>query len=81
MGVGSIPVSILPSWQYMKNIALYLHRYEYTCSRVVKIRNTSEAVLRYTPFTGLGQYDGSWEYCDPNTAPSVFLILISHQSK
>ena len=48
--VGSIPVAILPSCQYMKTIALYLLYNEY--SWLVKIRNTSEAVLRpqYTPW-------------------------------
>ena len=44
LGVGSIPVAILPSCQYMKNIALLLHRSQYNC--VVKIRNTSEAEAR-----------------------------------
>ena len=50
LGVGGIPVAILPSCQDMKTIALYLHKHEY--SRVVKIRNTSEAVLRpqYSPW-------------------------------
>ena len=50
-------------------------------SWIVKIRNTSEAVLgpQYTlghhtdhgP-VGLGQYDSLGEYCDPHTASSVF---------
>ena len=44
VGVGSILVAIHPSCQNMKTIALYLHRYEY--SWVVKLRNTSEEVLR-----------------------------------
>ena len=50
LGVGSIPIAMLPSCQDMKTIALYLHKYEYCW--VVKIRNTSEAVLRpqYTPW-------------------------------
>ena len=26
---------------------------------------------------GLGQYNSLAEYCDPHTAPSVFLILVS----
>ena len=43
-GVGSIPVSIHPYCQDMKTIVSYLHKHEY--SWVVKIRNTSEAVLR-----------------------------------
>ena len=38
-------------------------------SWVVKIRNTSEAVL------GLGQYVSLGEYCDPQTDSSVILIL------
>ena len=42
--VGSIPAAILLSCQDMKNIALQLHKHEY--SWVVEIRNTSEAVLR-----------------------------------
>ena len=42
--VGSIPVSILPSCQDMITIALQMHKHEY--SWVVKLRNTSEAVLR-----------------------------------
>ena len=44
MGVGSISVAIIPSCQDMKTISLQLHKREY--SWVVKIRNTSEAVLR-----------------------------------
>ena len=50
LGVGSIPVAILPSCQDMKTIALQLYKHEY--SWVVKIRNTSGAVLRpqYTPW-------------------------------
>ena len=52
---------------------------------VVKIRNTSEAVLRpqysawhYTDCgpVGLGQYNSLGKYCDPHTASSMFLILI-----
>ena len=30
LGVGSIPVAILPSCQDMKTIALYFHKYEYS---------------------------------------------------
>ena len=43
LGVGSIPVAILPSRQDMKNIALQLHKDE--------IRNTSQVVLmlQYSP--------------------------------
>ena len=44
LGVGSMPVAILPSNQDMNPIALQLHEHEY--SWVVKIRNTSEAVIR-----------------------------------
>ena len=52
--------------------------------KVVKIRNTSEAVLMpqyspwssYCPGSGLGQYDSIGEYYDPHTASSVFLILL-----
>ena len=57
--VGSIPVEILASFQGMKAIALYLYKHEYSCE--VKIRNTSEAVLRpqyslqYSP-----QPEGPW---------------------
>ena len=29
LGVGSIPVAILPTCQHMKTIALELHKYEY----------------------------------------------------
>ena len=49
LGIGSVPVAILPSCQDIKPIALLLHKYEY--SWVVKLRNTSEAVLgpQYTP--------------------------------
>ena len=49
LGFGSIPVAKLPSCQDMNHIALQLHEHEY--SWVVKIRNTSEAVLRsqYSP--------------------------------
>ena len=48
--VGSTPVAKILSCQYMKTIALQLHKHEY--SWVVKIRTTSEAVLRphYTPW-------------------------------
>ena len=83
LGVGSIPVAILPSCHDMNPIALHLHEHEY--SWVVKIRSTSEAVLRsqYSPWPsyglrpmGLGQYDGLGEYCGPHTASSVFLILL-----
>ena len=38
LGVGSIPVAIFISRQFINNIARYLHRYKY--SWVVKIRNT-----------------------------------------
>ena len=50
LGVGSIPVAILPSCQNVKTFALQLHKHKY--SWVVKIRNTSEAVLRsqYSPW-------------------------------
>ena len=44
LGVGTIPVAILPSYQDVKTIALYFHKHEY--SRIVKKRNTSETVLR-----------------------------------
>ena len=49
LGFGSIPVAKLPSCHDMNHIALQLHEHEY--SWVVKIRNTSEAVLRsqYSP--------------------------------
>ena len=47
---GSIPVAIPPSCQDMNTFALTLYKYEYNW--VVKIRNTSVAVLRsqYTPW-------------------------------
>ena len=44
MGMGSIPVAIISSCQAMETVALELYKPEYSC--VVKIRNTSEAVLR-----------------------------------
>ena len=44
LGVRSIPVAILPSHRDRKIIALQLHKHKY--SWVVKIRNTSEAVIR-----------------------------------
>ena len=81
-----IPTAILPSCQYIyENIVLILHRCEY--SWVVKIRNTSEAVLRpqYTlgnghhtdrGSMGLGQYNTLGEYCGLHTASSVFLISL-----
>ena len=49
LGVGSIPVAILPSCRGKENIELYLQKHKY--SWVVKLRNISEAVLRppYTP--------------------------------
>ena len=43
LGVGSIPVAILLSCQNVRNNALLLHKHAY--SWLVKIRNTSEAVL------------------------------------
>ena len=42
LGVGSIPVAILPSCQDMRTIVLQMHKHEY--SWAVKIRNASEAV-------------------------------------
>ena len=54
-------------------------------SQVLKIRNTSEAVLRpqYTPDLntdhspmGLDQSNGLGEYCGPHTALSMFLMLL-----
>ena len=42
LGIGSIPVTILPSCKDIKPIALYLHTHEY--SWLIKLRNTSEAV-------------------------------------
>ena len=78
----SIPVAILPSCQY---ICIIVHENDY--SWLVKIRNTSEAVLRpqYNPWPPhypcppvLGQYDGLGEYIycrpGPHTALSLFLI-------
>ena len=44
LGVESISVAILPFAQVMKTIALQIHKHEY--GWVVKIRNTSKAVLR-----------------------------------
>ena len=44
LGMGSIPVAILLSCLDMEHIALQLHKHEN--SRVMKIRSTSEAVLR-----------------------------------
>ena len=44
LGAGIIPVAILPSCQDMKTIALYLHKNE--ISWILKLRNTSEVVLR-----------------------------------
>ena len=43
LGIWSIPVSILSSCQDVKSFASQLHEHEYC--RVVKMRNTSEAVL------------------------------------
>ena len=50
LGVESIPVAILPSCQNMETIALSLLKHAYNW--VVKIRNTSETVLRpqYSPW-------------------------------
>ena len=54
-------------------------------SRVVKIRNSSEAVLRpqYTPGhhtdsspMGLGLFDSLGEYCGLSTASEVFIVLV-----
>ena len=49
LGIGSIPVAMMPSCQEMKNIAVELHKHEY--SWVLKVRNTSDVVFRqqYTP--------------------------------
>ena len=50
LGVGSIPVAILPSCQDMKTIALLFFKHKK--SWVAKITNPSEAVFRpqYTPW-------------------------------
>ena len=52
LGVGSIPIAILPSCQDIKMFASLLHIYEHIYRWVVKIRKTLEAVLRpqYTPW-------------------------------
>ena len=54
LGIGSIPVAILPSCQDTKTSALYLHKHEN--SWVVEIRNTSEAVLILGHNTPLGHH-------------------------
>ena len=55
-------------------------------SRVVKVRNTSEAYSYHNTLLGnhtdhspmdLGQYNSLGEYCGLNTASSVFLIIIT----
>ena len=51
-GVLRVPVAILPSCQHMEVNALQLHKHDY--SSVVKIRNTSEAILR-PQYTQLGR--------------------------
>ena len=76
-------------WEYSccnttscQDMKIYLH-YKHEYSWVVKIRNTSEAVLRSQYSLGhqtdsipmgLGQYNSLGEYCGPHTASSVFLI-------
>ena len=83
LGVGSTPVVIPPSYQDMK--ILYFDCTD--MSRSVKIRNTSEAVLKpqytinpsrhtYGSHMGLGQYNSLGEYC----GSSVFLKLIFHSN-
>ena len=56
-------VFLLQYFPFVKTIALYLVKHEY--SLVLKLRNTSEVVLR-----------PQWEYCVSQTTSSVFLILI-----
>ena len=62
--VVTIPVTILSSCPDLKTIELWLHKHNY--SLVVKIRNTSEEVLR----------PQNTMYCDPHTPTTVFLISI-----
>ena len=47
LGIGIIPVVMLLSCQYMKTVALELHKHEY--SWVVRLRNTLEAVPHTAP--------------------------------
>ena len=53
LGVGSIPVVVHPPPRVndVRNVALTLHKHEY--SWIVEIRNTSEAVpgAKYTPWS------------------------------
>ena len=46
LGVGSIPVAILPSCHDMKTIAILLHKHEYNW--VVKIRNNLGGSIQAT---------------------------------
>ena len=70
-GVRCIPVAILPSCQDMKTIAVQLHKHKY--SWIVALLPFGFHTDR-SPMD-LGQFKGLGEYCGPNTASSVFLIL------
>ena len=77
LGVGSILFHYFPLVKkLLKTVALYLHKHKYIW--VVKIRNTSEAVLTIQPLAIILsiQYDSIGEFCGPHTASSVFLILV-----
>ena len=80
LGVGSIPVAILPFFQDMKTFALQCREInivgEYSPQRQYSGHNTPLGHHTDRGPIGLGQYDSLGEYCNPHTASSVFLILL-----
>ena len=73
LGVGSIPVATLPSYQDMKTTALQLHIHEY--SWVVKISSGHNTPLGHhtdCSATGLGQYNREVLW------PSYCLLCVSY---
>ena len=73
--LGSIAAAIPPSCQHMQTIALHLLYCEY--SWVVKLRNTSQAILPKTVILIVAMWVlvsmiALGQYCGPHTAPSVY---------
>ena len=85
LGVGSIPVEILPSCQDVKNIELRLYIYKHVklgSENKKHFRSSTQATIHplaiILTVMGLGQYHyhSLGEYYGPHTASSVFLILL-----
>ena len=76
LGVGSIPLAVFPSCQYMTVNAVQLHYHENVW--VVKVRNTSEAIIRpqYVFPKCIGNLK-QCQYCED----SIKYLPQSHQNK